>query len=80
MTLFAPLHIIISRKEVLMKSALQETAEKELAKLETEEAKKSAELEYVQSEIKGIRKYLESVNGQEKKKGRKPSEQKINPQ
>ena len=63
-----------------MKSALQESAEKELVRLEAEEAKKSAELEHVQSEIKGIRKYLESVTGQEKKKGRKPGEQKINPQ
>ena len=59
-----------------MKSALHESAEKELVRLESEEAKKSAELEHVQSEIKGIRKYLESVNGQEKKKGRKPNEQK----
>jgi len=58
-----------------MKSALQESAEKELVRLEAEEAKKSAELEHLQLEIKGIRKYLESVTGQEKKKGRKPNEE-----
>ncbi len=57
-----------------MKSALQESAEKELLRLEAEEGKKAAELERLQSEIRGIKRYLESVSGEEKKKGRKPNE------
>lgn len=62
-----------------MKSVLQESAEKELVKLEGEEAKKSEELSKIQVEIKGIKKYLESVNGVAKKKGRKSNEDKSLP-
>lgn len=59
-----------------MKSALQEQAEKELARLEADEKKKSAELETIKNELWGIRKYLEAINGQAKKKGRKMNEEK----